>query len=112
MLSIETRVSKSRVSKSRVLKLEYRNVEYRNVEYRNSSIEKSSIEKSKFENRESIKSAMLHTSLMSFFYNSLVLLKPLKNAKMPQKCKNGQKLAKNGQKRQKMKKSKISIDLW
>ena len=33
-----------------------------------SSIEKSSIEKSKFESRESIKSAMLHTSLMSFFY--------------------------------------------
>ena len=27
----------------------------------------SSIEKSKFESRESIKSAMLHTSLMSFF---------------------------------------------
>ena len=32
-----------------------------------SSIEKSSIEKSKFESRESIKSAMLHKSLMSFF---------------------------------------------
>ena len=30
-------------------------------------IEKSSIEKSKFESRELIKSAMLHTSLMSFF---------------------------------------------
>ena len=61
MSSIETRISKSRVSKSRVSKLEYRN-----VEYRNSSIEMSSIEKSKFESRESIKSAMLHTSLMSF----------------------------------------------
>ena len=31
-----------------------------------SSIEKSSIKKSKFESRGSIKSAMLHTSLMSF----------------------------------------------
>merc|ERR1712121_359168 len=51
MSSIETRVSKCRVSK---------------LEYRNSSIEMSSIEKSKFESRESIKSAMLHTSLMSF----------------------------------------------
>ena len=28
----------------------------------------SSIEKSKFESRDSIKSAMLHTSLMSFFF--------------------------------------------
>ena len=35
---------------------------------------------------------------LQLFYNSLVLLKPLKNAKMPQKCKNGQKMAKNGQK--------------
>ena len=65
MLSIKTRVSKSGVSKNRISKLEYRN-----VEYRNSSIEKSSIKKSKFENRESIKSAMLHTSLMSFFKES------------------------------------------
>ena len=61
MSSIQTRISKSRVSKSRVSKFEYRN-----VEYRNSSIEMSIIEQSKFESRESIKSAMLHTSLMSF----------------------------------------------
>ena len=58
-----TRISKSQVSKSRVSKLEYWN-----VEYRNSSIEMSCIEKSKFKNQESIKSAMLHTSLMSFLF--------------------------------------------
>ena len=74
MLSIETRVLKCRVSK-----LEYRNVEYRNSSIKKSSIEKSSIDKSsieklsieklKFESRESIKSAMLHTSLVSFLQN-------------------------------------------
>ena len=74
MSSIETRVSKSRVSKSRVSKLDYRNVEYRksSIEMSSiemSSIEMSSIEKLKFESRESIKSAMLHTSLMSFLQN-------------------------------------------
>ena len=67
MSRIETRVSKCRVSKCGVSKLEYRNVEYRNSSNEMSSIEKSSIEKSKFESRESIKSAMQHKSLMSFF---------------------------------------------
>ena len=53
MSSIENGISKCQVSK-----LEYQKVEYRN----------SSIEMSKFKSRESIKSAMLHTPLMSFFH--------------------------------------------
>ena len=64
-------IKKSCIKKSSIKKSSIKKASIKKSSIKKSSIKKSSIEKSKFKSRESIKSAMLHTSLMYFFIPSL-----------------------------------------